>query len=156
MPLCCHLPMSSLLMPITSMSGFKVQQLWCWSDVTSLWCHHKYRFYSGWRQSFATSKGGFYILVCNVQIFYFINQTTFNQNYFMLQLRVGNGEDFMPSRGRWNFNHKVVFLCLVYFNFYVLDQAIEFCIFCRNWLSPPRLAVGLLSLSQLDVILDHL
>lgn len=74
----------------------------------------------------------------------------------MLQLRVGNGEDFMPSRGRWNFNHKVVFLCLVYFNFYVLDQAIEFCIFCRNWLSPPRLAVGLLSLSQLDVILDHL
>ncbi|RRT79979.1 hypothetical protein B296_00012258, partial [Ensete ventricosum] len=31
----------------------------------------------------------------------------------MLQLRVGNGEDFMPSRGRWNFNHKVVFIFLL-------------------------------------------
>lgn len=30
----------------------------------------------------------------------------------MLQLKVGNGEDFFPRGGRWNFNNKVlIFLC---------------------------------------------
>jgi eukaryotic translation initiation factor 2C len=29
-----------------------------------------------------------------------------------LQLKVGNGEDFFPRNGRWNFNNKVLFkLC---------------------------------------------
>jgi len=29
-------------------------------------------------------------------------------SFYCLQLKVGNGEDFFPRNGRWNFNNKVI------------------------------------------------
>lgn len=34
---------------------------------------------------------------------------------FYMQLRVGNGEDFFPRNGRWNFNNKVCIMNITYY-----------------------------------------
>lgn len=36
-----------------------------------------------------------------------LNFVSFLINFLILKLKVGNGEDFFPRNGRWNFNNKV-------------------------------------------------
>jgi eukaryotic translation initiation factor 2C len=73
---------------------------------------------------------------------------------YAIQLVVGNSEDCIPNRGRWNYNNKVVTKLLAREHIYLRTFTLNFTLFfhyCRGYWTPSRLSAGPLLISLLVV-----
>jgi len=60
---------------------------------------------------YVLSKTNYKLWFINYQCF--VESETDNKHY--VQLKFGNGEDFNPRNGRWNFNQKVYLIQLLFY-----------------------------------------
>lgn len=64
------------------------------------------------KEEFFRHQGYFFHWLERFQFLLIFGYAWFDVAFITFQLKVGNGEDFFPRNGRWNFNNKVLILVL--------------------------------------------